>query len=235
MSKNETIDLDKLSVNLRIGNDLLTPKKFNVITFGDRNDLKGFKLNSKQVVTVECQYFLESKYKDFNLHWTQLELDNGKGKLLINTGAYKYNVQGILNIQQEENNSKATTYNNNNANSNVNSSGPKYNLFHPQAFLNGDKYIPEVFQRQGAHRYVDCRSAKILSRNNGQTIVQYDMIVISSTGQQSRQQGILGLLTGKGYGVQYQADDGSWHPMDRTTASLAWYNAGLVLIDYLQL
>lgn len=235
MSKNETIDLDKLAVNLRIGNDLLTPKKFNVITFGDRNDLKGFKLNSKQVLTVECQYFLESKYKDFNLHWTQLELDNGKGKLLINTGAYKYNVQGILNMQQEENNGKATTYNNNNANISVNSSGPKYNLFQPQAFLNGDKYIPEVFQRQGAHRYVDCRSAKILSRNNGQTIVQYDMIVIGSTGKQSRQQCIVGLLTGKGYLVQYQADDGSWHPMDRTTASLAGYNAGLVLIDYLQL
>ena len=117
----------------------------------------------------------------------------------------------------------------------MNSSGPKYNLFQPQAFLNGDKYIPEVFQRQGAHRYVDCRSAKIISRNNGQTIVQYDMIVISSTGQQSRQQCIVGLLTGKGYLVQYQADDGSWHPMDRTTASLAGYNAGLVLIDYLQL
>ena len=109
------------------------------------------------------------------------------------------------------------------------------NLFQPQAFLNGDKYIPEVFQRQGAHRYVDCRSAKILSRNNGQTIVQYDMIVTSSTGQPSRQQCIVGLLTGKGYLVQYQADDGSWHSMDRTTASLAGYNAGLVLIDYLQL
>ena len=109
------------------------------------------------------------------------------------------------------------------------------NLFQPQAFLNGDKYIPEVFQRQGAHRYVDCRSAKILSRNNGQTIVQYDMIVIGSTGKQSRQQCIVGLLTGKGYLVQYQADDGSWHPMYRTTASLAGYNAGLVLIDYLQL
>ena len=148
MSKNETIDLDKLAVNLRIGNDLLTPKKFNVITFGDRNDLKGFKLNSKQVLTVECQYFLESKYKDFNLHWTQLELDNGKGKLLINTGAYKYNVQGILNMQQEENNGKATTYSNSNANSNVNSSGPKYNLFQPQAFLNGDKYIPIVAVRK---------------------------------------------------------------------------------------
>lgn len=99
----------------------------------------------------------------------------------------------------------------------------------------GDKYIPEVFQRQGAHRYVDCRSAKIISRNNGQTIVEYDMIVISSTGQQSRQQCIVGLLTGKGYVVQGRADDGSWHPMDRTTASLAGYNAGLVLIDYLQL
>ena len=73
------------------------------------------------------------------------------------------------------------------------------NLFQPQAFLNGDKYIPEVFQRQGAHRYVDCLSAKILSRNNGQTIVQYDMIVIGSTGKQSRQQCIVGLLTGKGY------------------------------------
>ena len=61
------------------------------------------------------------------------------------------------------------------------------------------------------------------------------MIVIGSTGKQRRQQCIVGLLTGKGYLVQYQADDGSWHPMDRTTASLAGYNAGLVLIDYLQL
>ena len=61
------------------------------------------------------------------------------------------------------------------------------------------------------------------------------MILISSTGQQSRKQCIIGLLTGKGYDVQYRADDGSWHSMDRTTASLAGYNAGLVLIDYLQL
>lgn len=235
MSKNETIDLDKLSVNLRIGNDLITPKKFNVITFGDRNDLKGFKLNSKQVLTVECQYFLESKYKDFNLHWTQLELDNGKGKLLINTGAYKYNVQGILNMQQEENNGKATTYNNNNANSNVNSSGPKYNLFHPQGFLNGDKHIPEVYQNQGVHRYVDCRSAKIMSRNNGQTIVQYDMVIVGGNGQQDRKQNIVGLLTGKGVAVQYRADDGSWRPMNMSGASAAWYNAGLVLVDYLKL
>lgn len=119
--------------------------------------------------------------------------------------------------------------------SNSSANEPKYNLYHPQAFLNGDKYIPEVFQRQGAHRYVDCRSAKILSRNDGQTIVEYDMIVTSSTGQPSRQQCVVGLLTGKGYVVQGRADDGSWHPMDRTTASLAGYNAGLVLIDYLQL
>lgn len=101
--------------------------------------------------------------------------------------------------------------------------------------MNGDKHIPEVYQNQGVHRYVDCRSAKIMSRNNGQTIVQYDMIIVGGNGQQDRKQNIVGLLTGKGVAVQYRADDGSWRPMNMSGASAAWYNAGLVLVDYLKL
>lgn len=101
--------------------------------------------------------------------------------------------------------------------------------------MNGDKHIPEVYQNQGVHRYVDCRSAKIMSRNNGQTIVQYDMVIVGGNGQQDREQNIVGLLTGKGVAVQYRANDGSWHPMGTSGAAAAWYNAGLVLIDYLQL
>lgn len=46
---------------------------------------------------------------------------------------------------------------------------------------------------------------------------------------------LCGLLTGKGVAVQYRADDGSWRPMNMSGASAAWYNAGLVLVDYLKL
>lgn len=127
------------------------------------------------------------------------------------------------------NNNKAVNSSNSSANE------PKYNLYHPQGFLNDDKHIPEVYQNQGVHRYVDCRSAKIMSRNNGQTIVQYDMVIVGGNGQQDREQNIVGLLTGKGVAVQYRANDGSWHPMGTSGASEAWYNAGLVLVDYLQL
>lgn len=129
----------------------------------------------------------------------------------------------------ESNNNKAINSSNSSANE------PKYNLYHPQGFLNGDKHIPEVYQNQGVHRYVDCRSAKIMSRNNGQTIVQYDMVIVGGNGQQDREQNIVGLLTGKGVAIQYRANDGSWHPMGTSGASAAWYNAGLVLVDYLKL
>lgn len=47
--------------------------------------------------------------------------------------------------------------------------------------------MPEVYQNQEVHCYVDCRSAKIISSNNGQTIVQYDMITATSSSQQNRQ------------------------------------------------
>lgn len=139
--------------------------------------------------------------------------------------------------KQNNSDTNGTASNNNKAINSSNSSAnePKYNLYHPQGFLNGDKHIPEVYQNQGVHRYVDCRSAKIMSRNNGQTIVQYDMVIVGGNGQQDREQNIVGLLTGKGVAIQYRANDGSWHPMGTSGASAAWYNAGLVLIDYLQL
>lgn len=139
--------------------------------------------------------------------------------------------------KQNNSDTNGTASNNNKAINSSNSSAnePKYNLYHPQGFLNGDKHIPEVYQNQGVHRYVDCRSAKIMSRNNGQTIVQYDMVIVGGNGQQDREQNIVGLLTGKGVAIQYRANDGSWHPMGTSGASAAWYNAGLVLVDYLKL
>ena len=139
--------------------------------------------------------------------------------------------------KQNNSDTNGTASNNNKAINSSNSSAnePKYNLYHPQGFLNGDKHIPEVYQNQGVHRYVDCRSAKIMSRNNGQTIVQYDMVIVGGNGQQDREQNIVWLLTGKGVAIQYRANDGSWHPMGTSGASAAWYNAGLVLVDYLKL
>ena len=191
-----------------------------------------FKGDIKEAMNAFYEYFMSanSNFQDkkyiYSEDYLKLSGDESTGKVSAETVKKQNNsdTNGAVS-----NNNKAMNSSNSSANE------PKYNLYHPQAFLNGDKYIPEVFQRQGAHRYVDCHSAKILSRNNGQTIVEYDMIVTSSTGQPSRQQCVVGLLTGKGYVVQGRADDGSWHPMDRTTASLAGYNAGLVLIDYLQL
>lgn len=139
--------------------------------------------------------------------------------------------------KQNNSDTNGAVSNNNRAINSSNSSAnePKYNLYHPQGFLNGDKHIPEVYQNQGVRRYVDCRSAKIMSHNNGQTIVQYDMVIVGGNGQQDREQNIVGLLTGKGVAVQYRADDGSWRPMNMSGASVAWYNAGLVLVDYLKL
>lgn len=58
--------------------------------------------------------------------------------------------------------------------------------------------------------------------------MQYDMITATSSWQQN----IVGLFTGKEYAIQYRDDDGSWHPMDRTSASEVWYNADLLLIIY---
>ncbi|MBS5425535.1 hypothetical protein [Phascolarctobacterium succinatutens] len=147
------------------------------------------------------------------------------------------NVKAETFKKQNNSDTNGAVSNNNKAINSSNSSAnePKYNLYHPQGFLNGDKHIPEVYQNQGVHRYVDCRSAKIMSRNNGQTIVQYDMIIVGGNGQQDRKQNIVGLLTGKGVAVQYRADDGSWRPMNMSGASAAWYNAGLVLVDYLKL
>ncbi len=147
------------------------------------------------------------------------------------------NVKAETVKKQNNSDTNGAVSNNNKAINSSNSSAnePKYNLYHPQGFLNGDKHIPEVYQNQGVHRYVDCRSAKIMSRNNGQTIVQYDMIIVGGNGQQDREQNIVGLLTGKGVAIQYRANDGSWHPMGTSGASVAWYNAGLVLVDYLKL
>ena len=61
------------------------------------------------------------------------------------------------------------------------------------------------------------------------------MVIVGGNGQQDRDQNIVGLLTGKGVAIQYRANDGSWHPMGTSGASAAWYNAGLVLVDYLKL
>lgn len=147
------------------------------------------------------------------------------------------NVKAETVKKQNNSDTNGAVSNNNKAINSSNSSAnePIYNLYHPQGFLNGDKHIPEVYQNQGVHRYVDCRSAKIMSRNNGQTIVQYDMVIVGGNGQQDREQNIVGLLTGKGVAIQYRANDGSWHPMGTSGASAAWYNAGLVLVDYLKL
>lgn len=195
-----------------------------------------FKGDIKEAMNAFYDYFMSSNstFQDkkyiYSEDYLKLSGDQSTGKANANTASNQNNSSTTKSVDK---NTQATN------NSNSSAGEPNYKLYRPQAFLNGDKHMPEVFQRQGVHRYVDCRSAKILSSNNGQTIVQYDMIIANGSGQQNRQQNrqqnIVGLLTGKGYAVQYRADDGSWHPMDRSGASEAWYNSGLVLIDYLRL
>lgn len=191
-----------------------------------------FKGDIKEAMSAFYEYFMStvSGFQDKKYIYSEdyLKLSGDESSENVNAETVKMQNNSDTN-GAVSNNNKAINSSNSSANE------PKYNLYHPQGFLNGDKHIPEVYQNQGAHRYVDCRSAKIMSRNNGQTIVQYDMVIVGGNGQQDREQNIVGLLTGKGVAIQYRANDGSWHPMGTSGASVAWYNAGLVLVDYLKL
>lgn len=191
-----------------------------------------FKGDIKEAMSAFYEYFMStvSGFQDKKYIYSEDYL-----KLSGDQSSEKVNAETVK--KQNNSDTNGAVSNNNKAINSSNSSAnePIYNLYHPQGFLNGDKHIPEVYQNQGVHRYVDCRSAKIMSRNNGQTIVQYDMVIVGGNGQQDRKQNIVGLLTGKGVAVQYRADDGSWRPMNMSGASAAWYNAGLVLVDYLKL
>ena len=191
-----------------------------------------FKGDIKEAMNAFYEYFMStvSGFQDKKYIYSEDYL-----KLSGDQSSEKVNAETVK--KQNNSDTNGAVSNNNKAINSSNSSAnePIYNLYHPQGFLNGDKHIPEVYQNQGVHRYVDCRSAKIMSRNNGQTIVQYDMVIVGGNGQQDRKQNIVGLLTGKGVAVQYRADDGSWRPMNMSGASAAWYNAGLVLVDYLKL
>lgn len=191
-----------------------------------------FKGDIKEAMNAFYEYFMStvSGFQDKKYIYSEDYL-----KLSGDQSSEKVNAETVK--KQNNSDTNGVVSNNNKAINSSNSSAnePIYNLYHPQGFLNGDKHIPEVYQNQGVHRYVDCRSAKIMSRNNGQTIVQYDMVIVGGNGQQDRKQNIVGLLTGKGVAVQYRADDGSWRPMNMSGASAAWYNAGLVLVDYLKL
>lgn len=191
-----------------------------------------YKGDIKKAMSAFYEYFMStvSGFQDKKYVYSEdyLKLSGDESSEKVNAETIKMQNNSDTN-GDVSNNNKAINSSNSSANE------PIYNLYHPQGFLNGDKHIPEVYQNQGVHRYVDCRSAKIMSRNNGQTIVQYDMIIVGGNGQQDRKQNIVGLLTGKGVAVQYRADDGSWRPMNMSGASVAWYNAGLVLVDYLKL
>ena len=191
-----------------------------------------FKGDIKEAMSAFYEYFMSTVagFQDKKYIYSEDYL-----KLSGDQSSEKVNAETVK--KQNNSDTNGAVSNNNKAINSSNSSAnePIYNLYHPQGFLNGDKHIPEVYQNQGVHRYVDCRSAKIMSRNNGQTIVQYDMVIVGGNGQQDRKQNIVGLLTGKGVAVQYRADDGSWRPMNMSGASAAWYNAGLVLVDYLKL
>ena len=191
-----------------------------------------YKGDIKEAMNAFYEYFMStvSGFRDKKYIYTEDYL-----KLSGDESSEKGSAETVK--KQNNSDTNGAVSNNNKAINSSNSSAnePIYNLYHPQGFLNGDKHIPEVYQNQGVHRYVDCRSAKIMSRNNGQTIVQYDMVIVGGNGQQDRKQNIVGLLTGKGVAVQYRADDGSWRPMNMSGASAAWYNAGLVLVDYLKL
>lgn len=191
-----------------------------------------FKGDIKEAMSAFYEYFMStvSGFQDKKYIYSEdyLKLSGDESSEKVNAETVKMQNNSDTN-GAVSNNNKAINSSNSSANE------PKYNLYHPQGFLNGDKHIPEVYQNQGAHRYVDCRSAKIMSRNNCQTIVQYDMVIVGGNGQQDREQNIVGLLTGKGVAIQYRANDGSWHPMGTSGASVAWYNAGLVLVDYLKL
>lgn len=191
-----------------------------------------YKGDIKEAMSAFYEYFMStvSGFQDKKYIYSEDYL-----KLSGDESSEKVKAETVKKQNNSDTNGAAS--NNNKAINSSNSSAnePQYNLYHPQGFLNGDKHIPEVYQNQGVHRYVDCRSAKIMSRNNGQTIVQYDMVIVGGNGQQDREQNIVGLLTGKGVAIQYRANDGSWHPMGTSGASVAWYNAGLVLVDYLKL
>ena len=191
-----------------------------------------FKGDIKEAMSAFYEYFMStvSGFQDKKYIYSE-------DYLKLSGDGSSENVKAETVKKQNNSDTNGAVSNNNKAINSSNSSAnePKYNLYHPQGFLNGDKHIPEVYQNQGVHRYVDCRSAKIMSRNNGQTIVQYDMVIVGGNGQQDREQNIVGLLTGKGVAIQYRANDGSWHPMGTSGASVAWYNAGLVLVDYLKL
>lgn len=191
-----------------------------------------YKGDIKEAMSAFYEYFMStvSGFQDKKYIYSEdyLKLSGDESSEKVNAEAVKMQNNSDTN-GAVSNNNKAINSSNSSANE------PIYNLYHPQGFLNGDKHIPEVYQNQGVHRYVDCRSAKIMSRNNGQTIVQYDMVIVGGNGQQDREQNIVGLLTGKGVAVQYRTNDGSWHPMGTSGAAAAWYNAGLVLVDYLKL
>lgn len=136
-------------------------------------------------------------------------------------------------------NSKEEKQNNNASNVITSNRKPKnpnvtYKLFNPGNYLNNDIEIPMVMTRQGVSRYVDCRSANIVGGYGNDHIISFDMIVTSDSGVK-REKHELMVRTGKGVAVYGRTLDNQWQILDQTTVSLADYNAGLVLCDYLGL
>ncbi|MDO4921764.1 MAG: hypothetical protein Q4E64_08065 [Phascolarctobacterium sp.] len=114
------------------------------------------------------------------------------------------------------------------------SGNTNYHLFNPPTYLNNDPELPMVMSRQGASRYVDCRSAQIVSKSGSDTVVEFDLIITNSEGNKSREHNRLMIKTGKGIAVCGEYN-GQWIMLDNSTASMAYYNAGLILCDYLNL
>lgn len=109
-----------------------------------------------------------------------------------------------------------------------------YRLFNPPAYLNNDPELPMVMSRQGVSRYVDCRSARIVNKSGNDTIVEFDVVITTSTGNQSREHNRLMIKTGKGVAICGEYN-GQWVMLDGSTASMAYNNAGLILCDYFSL
>lgn len=169
------------------------------------------------VLNVEASFFTEGmgKQKEFeNMHKEILDLANKNSK---------------KEEKQNDNVSNAITSNSKPKNPNV-----TYRLFNPGNYLNNDIELPMVMTRQGVSRYVDCRSANIVGGYGNDHIISFDMIVTSDSGVK-REKHELMVRTEKGVAVYGKTPDNQWKMLDQTTVSLADYNAGLVLCDYLGL
>lgn len=182
------------------------------------NGAKQVNADDVSVLNVAASFFVDGmgKQKEFErMHKEIIDLANKNNKK--------------EEKKSDDNNSNVINSNSKPKNPNV-----TYRLFNPGNYLNNDVEIPMVMTRQGVSRYVDCRSAHIVGGYGNDHIINFDMIVVSDSGLK-RENCELMVRTGKGVAVYGKSQGGQWQMLDQTTATLASYNAGLVLCDYLGL